>query len=194
MRIEKLDEKFTLAHIGSLLSERNPEILWQVLQELTIVNEDFAADLELKLIGKVSQEVLDSIAENNLSRFVNNKGYLSHKEAIENQKSSQVLLLLEINSDDTKSIIPGKLFEYMVSERPIIGIGPEGSDFASILKETNTGTFFAYDHKSELKVQILLHYENYKAGNLKVHAVGLNQYSRRNLTSKLADLLLKNQK
>jgi hypothetical protein len=31
------------------------------------------------------------------------------------QKKSQVLLLIEINSKET-SIIPGKLFEYMVSE------------------------------------------------------------------------------
>jgi hypothetical protein len=34
------------------------------------------------------------------------------------QRKSQVLLLIEIDSEDTKSIIPGKLFEYMVSNRP----------------------------------------------------------------------------
>lgn len=184
-----LDSKFTLAHIGSFLSERNPANLWQVLQELTSVNTDFAKDFELKLIGKVSQEVLDSIAQHNLTEYLNNFGYLSHKESIEHQKKSQVLLLIEIDSDDTKSIIPGKLFEYMVSERPIIGIGPKGSDFASILKETNTGTFFTYDEKERLKTEILDQYERFKNGDLKAHAVGLNQYSRRNLTSKLANIL-----
>ena len=37
-----LDTKFTLAHIGSLLSKRNPEVLWKVLKELTEDNLDFA--------------------------------------------------------------------------------------------------------------------------------------------------------
>ncbi|NND87937.1 MAG: glycosyltransferase, partial [Flavobacteriaceae bacterium] len=31
---QSLDDKFTLAHIGSLLTERNPLILWEVLAEL----------------------------------------------------------------------------------------------------------------------------------------------------------------
>jgi hypothetical protein len=42
-------------------------------------------------------------------------------------------LLIEINSKETQSIIPGKLFEYMVSGRPIIAIGPNDSDFADII-------------------------------------------------------------
>jgi hypothetical protein len=56
-------------------------------------------------------------------------------------KGNRVLLLIEIDSPETKSIIPGKLFEYMVSNRPIIAIGPNGSDFAEIITETNTGIF-----------------------------------------------------
>lgn len=183
------DEKFTLAHIGSFLSERNPLILWEVLSELIAENKNFANDFELKLIGAVSSEVLDSIVDFNLNTHLNNVGYVSHKEAVIHQKKSQVLLLIEINSDDTKSIIPGKLFEYMVSERPIIGIGPEGSDFATILKETNTGKFFTYHQKEQLKETILAYYNLYKDHNLKVFPVGLQQYSRRNLTSRLATLL-----
>ncbi|MDI1255955.1 MAG: glycosyltransferase family 4 protein [Flavobacterium sp.] len=189
---QTLDEKFTMAHIGSFLSERNPLILWEVLQELTNVNSDFASDFELKLIGAVSKDVLDNIAKFNLSKFVNNMGYVSHLESIEHQKKSQVLLLIEINSEDTKSIIPGKLFEYIVSERPIIGIGPEGSDFASILKETNTGNFFLYNEKEALKNTILDYYESYKQANLKSNPVNLQQYSRKNLAQHLASLLSKN--
>jgi hypothetical protein len=35
----------------------------------------------------------------------------------------------------------------MVSNRPIIAIGPNGSDFAEIITETNTGIFFDYSEK-----------------------------------------------
>ncbi|ENI5846036.1 glycosyltransferase family 4 protein [Flavobacterium psychrophilum] len=186
---QTLDEKFTLAHIGSFLSDRNPIILWESLSELVAENEKFATLFQLKLIGKVSQEILNSMGNFNLNSYVNNIGYVSHKEAIEHQKKSQVLLLIEIDSEDTKSIIPGKLFEYMVSERPIIGIGPKGSDFAEIIKNTNTGTFFTYDKKEELKNLILSYFELYLIQKLTVSAVGLQQYSRKKLTEKLANII-----
>jgi glycosyltransferase involved in cell wall biosynthesis len=191
-KIEKqsLDEKFTLAHIGSFLSERNPRILWQALQELVSENADFKNDFRLKLIGATSQEVFDTISEFKLNNYVQNLGYVSHQEAVEHQRKSQVLLLIEINSQDTKSIIPGKLFEYMVSERPIIAIGPEGSDFAEIITATNTGVFFTYNEKEKLKAILLKYYQEYQNQNLKVHAVGLQQYSRKNLTQQLANLVL----
>jgi len=184
-----LDEKFSLAHIGSFLSERNPRILWKCLKELIKENADFKKDFELKLIGAVSQEVLDAISEFKLDKYVNNLGYVSHKTAVEHQRKSQVLLLIEIDSEETKSIIPGKLFEYMVSERPIIGIGPEGSDFSEIIQNTNTGIFVKYDEIEKLKKTILSYYEEFKKGNLKANAVGLQQYSRKNLTEKLSKVL-----
>ena len=189
---QPLDEKFTIAHIGSFLSERNPRILWKALKELTKENQDFAADFQLKLLGAVSQEVLDTIAEFKLNDFVLNLGYVSHQEAVAHQRKSQVLLLIEIDSEDTKSIIPGKVFEYMVSERPIIAIGPEDSDFAEIITSTNTGVFFTYDEKEKLKALLLKYYQDYKANNLKVHAVGLQQYSRKSLTEQLSKLVTPN--
>ena len=190
-KVEKvqLDEKFTLAHIGSFLSQRNPRILWKCLKEIIKENKQFKADFQLKLIGAVSQEVLDTISEFRLESYVNNLGYVSHKEAVLHQRSSQVLLLIEINSEETKSIIPGKLFEYMVSERPILALGPENSDFESIIKATNTGVFHQYDEYDELKQTILDFYEKYKLNALQVHAVGLQQYSRKNLTKQLAEVI-----
>ncbi len=192
-KIEKksLDEAFTLAHIGSFLSERNPQILWESLSELIQENEAFANHFKLKLIGAVSKEVIQSISDFNLDSFVQNLGYVSHEEAIIHQRSSQVLLLIEIDSDDTKCIIPGKLFEYMVSERPILAIGPKNSDFENIIKQTNTGVFYQYNEKNELKSQILSYFNQYLDKNLKVNTVGLQQYSRKSLTEKLANTISK---
>ena len=186
---EALDSKFSLAHIGSFLSERNPLILWESLVELINEIPDFKSNLEIKLIGAVSQEVLETISEFGLNSYLNNLGYVSHSEAIAHQRKSQVLLLIEINSEDTKSIIPGKLFEYMVSNRPIIAIGPSGSDFAEIITTTNTGVFFDYSEKMKLKSVLLGFYNQYLDGKLQSNAVGLQQYSRKSLTEKLVELI-----
>ena len=77
----------------------------------------------------------------------------------------------------------------MVSERPIIAIGPNGSDFAEIIINTNTGVFVNYDEREKLKKTIIVYYNEYLEGKLKSHAVGLQQYSRKNLTEKLSHLI-----
>ncbi|TDE04061.1 glycosyltransferase family 4 protein [Flavobacterium hiemivividum] len=189
VEIQPLDTKFSLAHIGSFLSERNPMILWDSIVELVNEVPDFKAHLEIKLIGAVSQEVLETISEFGLNSYLNNLGYVSHGEAIAHQRKSQVLLLIEIDSDDTKSIIPGKLFEYMVSNRPIIAIGPRNSDFAEIITTTNTGVFFNYSEKAKLKSVILDFYNQFLEGKLQSNGVGLQQYSRKSLTKELAQLI-----
>lgn len=186
---QTLDSKFSLAHIGSFLSERNPLILWESLVELSTEIPDFKSHLEVKLIGAVSQEVLETITQFGLKPYLNNLGYVSHTEAIAHQRKSQVLLLIEINSEDTKSIIPGKLFEYMVSNRPIIAIGPKDSDFAEIITETNTGVFFDYSEKMKLKSVILDFYNQFLEGKLQANGVGLQRYSRKNLTKELSQLI-----
>ncbi|MBG6061254.1 glycosyltransferase involved in cell wall biosynthesis [Flavobacterium sp. CG_9.1] len=188
---QTLDTKFSLAHIGSFLSERNPLILWESLVELTQEIPDFKSHLEIKLIGAVSQEVLETIMHFGLNPYLNNLGYLSHVEAIAQQRKSQVLLLIEIDSEDTKSIIPGKLFEYMVSNRPIIAIGPKDSDFAEIINNTNTGVFLKYSEKMKLKSVILEFYNQFLEGKLQSNGVGLQHYSRKNLTKQLVSLLNK---
>ena len=186
---QPLDDKFTLAHIGSFLSERNPRILWKALAELIKDNKQFKERFQLKLIGAVSQEVLNAITEFKLEPYLNNLGYVPHAEAVAQQRKSQVLLLVEINSEETKCIIPGKLFEYMASERPVIAIGPEGADFAAIMQSTNTGVFTTYEEKERLKGAILDYFNQYLLGNLKANAIGLQQYSRKKLTEQLAGLI-----
>lgn len=185
-----LDKAFSISHIGSLLSERNPVVLWQVLEDLLKENEDFKKDFKLKLIGKVSPSILETLEKFHLSPYVEHFGYVSHKEALIQQKSSQVLLLIEINHPNQKAIIPGKLFEYMAAERPIIAIGPKDADMFRILKETNSGRTFLYDEYDNLKNEILNLYKLYKENKLKSYTIGLQYYSRKKLTEKLVGVIL----
>ena len=183
------DKKFTIAHIGSLLSERNPEVLWKALGDISRDDKVFQSQFQLNLVGAVSNEILQAIERHELFQFVNLVGYVSHEEAIRHQKQSQVLLLVEINSEETKCIIPGKLFEYMASNRPILAIGPEGSDIEAIITKTNTGAFFTYEQYNEIKDKILTYFQAFRKGQLQSNAVGLQQYSRKSLTKKLAGII-----
>lgn len=183
------DKTFTLAHIGSLLSKRNPITLWQVLRELISENPKFKIHFKLQLAGVVSNEVIDSLKNYKLLDFVEQLGYVPHDKAQELQQTARVLLLLEIDSEDTKAIIPGKLFEYMVSETPILAIGPEDSDVENLIKSTNTGVYAVATDANAIKGLLMAYFQEFLSGNLKSYPIGLNQFSRKELTKKLADVL-----
>ncbi|RNC86310.1 MAG: glycosyl transferase family 1 [Winogradskyella sp.] len=189
VRIDKKDDEFTIAHIGSLLSERNPTILWEVLSELINENQNFADKFKLNLVGVVGDSIIKAIKAHGLENHCNLVGYVNHDEAIAFQKKSQLLLLIEIDSEDTKAIIPGKLFEYMVSKTPILAIGPKDSDIEGIINTTNTGSYLLYSEKEKLKAQILTYFESFKTGNQGTKPVGLENYSRKALTESLANLI-----
>jgi len=184
-----LDEKFTLAHIGSLLSDRNPEVLWQVLSELVFENESFAESFQLKLAGTLSEDVLKSIGNYGLSKHVTHLGYLSHQKAFIEMRQSQVLALIEIDSKKTKGIIPGKLFEYLLAKRPILAIGPVDWDVEKIIAETNSGKTFSYHNKEAIKNQLLNSFELYTKDRLNLISGNSSRYSRENLTKQLSEVI-----
>ena len=184
-----VDKDFTISHIGSLLSGRNPKNLWKVLSDLAREDSVFRTDLRLEFIGVVSQDVLDTIYRYELAPYLKLKGYVSHAEALRRQQRAQVLLLVEIDSEETKGIIPGKLFEYMAAKRPILAVGPKGWDASDIIRDTETGAAFDYGSRTDLKDIILEYYAAYKSGSLKVASKDTAQYSRRALTKKLAEQL-----
>ena len=184
-----LDIKFTLSHIGTLLSNRNPIVLWEALSELCSENPEFSKDLLIQLAGSVSDAILISIQKYGLMDQCVALGYLSHQKAIQLQYNSQVLLLIEMNLPETKAIIPGKLFEYLAAKRPILAIGPVDSDVEKIIEETNSGSYFDYSEKEKLKKQIGLFYSEYREGHLTLNSKGLSKFSRKTLTSKMSDLI-----
>jgi glycosyltransferase involved in cell wall biosynthesis len=165
-------------------------VLWRVLSELLVESEAFATAFQLNLIGNISAEVMDTLKRFGLENYICNRGYVPHNTLLEYQKKTQLLLLIEEDSKETEYIIPGKLFEYMASKRPIIAIGPEVSDIEKIINQTRSGTYFRYDEATPLRAQLAQHFEAYKTKRLFVDSIGLDMYSRKTLTQQLAQKLL----
>ena len=183
----KPSDKFVLSHIGSLLSDRNPEVLWEVLKELCAEDASFNNTFRLQLVGKVSQEVIDSIQSHGLTEHLDLVGYVSHEDAQRLQEQSDALLLIEIDSKKTRGIIAGKLFEYLSSQRPILALGPEGADVGTIIEKTGTGNFIAYAQKSKLK-SVLQHLYTHES-TYSYNKEEVAKYHRKELTAQLSKLI-----
>ncbi|MGJ8684363.1 MAG: glycosyltransferase [Nonlabens sp.] len=178
---------FTISHVGTLLSDRNPKLLWEALADLCYSDASFQAHLQLQFAGNVSDEIIESIKPYGLEENLKLLGYVSHQQAVEMMYDSQCLLLIEIDSEDTKAIIPGKIFEYFASRRPIIAIGPKDADVENMLQHTHSGNYFNYQDKQALKNHILEKYELYKNGNNEGNTHNsIARYKRSFLTETLA--------
>ena len=184
-----LDIKFSISYIGLLPKQSNPKLLFKVLKGLCKESEIFKKDLKLNFIGDISEEVKVEILANKLDENTDFVGYVSHQEAIAYQNKSQVLLLLIPNVKNNKGILTGKLFEYLKAKRPILAIGPEKGDLATILQETNSGVIVNFDAEEKLKLEIEALYQKYKEDKLTVNSNNIEKYHRKELTKKLASIL-----
>jgi len=184
-----LDKKFTISHIGLLTQKQNPYVLWKVLSEICFDNAAFRSDLEIQLVGNVDYSVIELIQQFKLESQLTRVDYLPHNEAIAKQQSSQVLLLLLMNGLGNKCILTGKLFEYLAAKRPILAFGPSDGDAATVLENSNAGIMINFNDEKTTRKVILEHYKKFKAGKLFVESKSLQQYSRKNLTKQLAEVI-----
>ena len=186
----ELDSNFSITHVGSMNTDRNPTILWEVLYEISSENIDFKNNLRIKFIGKIDDTVIQDIQVFNPKNIVRIP-YLDHKEVRKYQASSQVLLLSINHVPSAKGIITGKIFEYLQAKRPILGIGPEDGDAAAILKKTNAGNIVGFNNKIELKAAVLKLYKDFKEERLFVKSINIEQFHRKNITRQLAQVIKK---
>ena len=186
-----IDSKFSISHIGSLYPERNPKYLWDIIDEICINNEEFRSNLQINFIGNTSEKIIKYLSNKTFKSCVNFFDYVDYKRAIEFMCSSQILLMVEVNDNDSSYAIPGKLFDYLNSKRPIIAIGPDKSEVNQILYDTNAGKFFNYNESINLKLHIENLYNQYEMGSISYDAKNISIYRRKNLTEELSKIINK---
>lgn len=185
-----LDKKFTITHAGSLNEDRNPHSLWKVLKELCS-DKEFSDDLEIKFIGQVSPVAIAELTEYGLKNNLNQIDNLPHHEVMDHLIKSQVLLLPLNDTPNIDGVVPGKLYEYIGAQRPIVCIGKPTGDAATIINETNAGKVSDFNDTETLENTISEYYQHYKSKTLQVDSKGYEKYSRKLLAGQFAEELNK---
>lgn len=185
-----LDKEFSIVYIGTMNDSRNPIVLWQVLRELAHERHPIMDHVKVRIVGKPENVIKQSVDYSGLSDYVDFTGYVSHGQAVLYQNSARVLLLVINKTSNNKSILPGKIFEYMASERPILCLGPSDGDSARILKNCGHNSVFDYEDIEAVKEFILSKFLEYQNGDdSKIINRNFEKYSRRCLTEHLSEVL-----
>ena len=87
-------------------------------------------------------------------------------------------------------ILPGKVFEYLAANKPILCVGPAGSDADHLLQECGAGQALPYHDGALMRETLEGLVAQWRINpNLDLPAVSHARYSRRALTKQLAALL-----
>jgi len=190
-RPEAEDEgRFAFTHLGIMGYDRTPSVFFKVLGDMCRSVPGFRDALELRFVGQVDSSVIEEAESLGLAGQLRLPGSVGHREALELTCRSPILLLLLNQQPNAKGRIPGKLFEYMASRRPIFCLGPTDSDVAGILAETGAGTTAAYEDEGAIRAHLEKLYQQFREGTL-ANAVdsSIEAYSVEQLAGKVAALL-----
>jgi glycosyltransferase involved in cell wall biosynthesis len=174
-------EVFTISYIGTLSDSYPVSGFMDAFKNL--VNNGYY--IKLRFVGTISprqKALIKSKPSNSLIEFI---PYVNHKDAIKYLMESSVLLLIIPDHHSNRSIITGKLFEYLASGKPIICIGPKDGDAANILEITRHGLCAVYNDTEGISYII----DNYYKAGLHSEKIAPPEFSRGNLTKKLTALL-----
>lgn len=130
---EPVDEACSLVHIGSLSPTRNAPELWAALKMICGEDPAFAAKFKLRFVGPVDHTIAESVEHAGLGAHLERTGRVTHEEAMRHMQRARALLLLVNDTPNLLGILPGKLFEYVSTGRPILGIGPTEGDVSRVL-------------------------------------------------------------
>lgn len=183
------DGYFNLAHTGLFAADGNPFTLWKVLGEMAAEDPWFKHSLRLRLAGKVDREVLDAIASAGLADNVVSLGYCDHLAAVKEQRCATLLLLPLRHDPEYRPILPGKLFEYLASRRPVLGIGQPDGAMARVLSETQAGVTADWEEAGVMKDFIGAAWRQFCEGSVPATAGDIGPYTRRATAHQLAEVL-----
>ena len=182
------DKDFTITHTGLFAADGNPTVLWDILSEKCAEDPVFKNALKIRLVGKTDTQILEAITESGLEENLTDLGYQPHSTAIEEQRKASILILPLRKEPEYKAVLPGKLFEYLASWRPVLGIGQPDGAMSMILNKTNTGVVVDWEDKISMKKYIDDCWKAHLDGNLTINDGEISAFTRRNLTRQMAEL------
>ncbi len=189
---DNVANKFIISHLGIIGFDRNPHIFLEAISELLESDNQFRKDLCINLPGQIDISVKESIEKNKLNEYVVLPGNLDREIALQSMKDSSVLLLLLNKQPNAKGRIPGKIYEYLAVKRSILCLGPDDSDCAQILEDTESGVSVKYDEKQKIKSYISNQYASFKKGTIISNLdTDIEAFSHQNIIEDVATILNK---
>ncbi len=142
--LDLFQEQFTkgtrchFAHFGSLAGTRNLVTFFQALHQILIRNADregFRGKVQVDVYGSFDEDSEREMEQLELCDLVIRHGTVSRQEALAAMQQTDCLLVIQNLIYFSCETIPSKVYEYLLSGRPIIGLVYKNEELDSMLTE-----------------------------------------------------------
>jgi glycosyltransferase involved in cell wall biosynthesis len=186
------DSKLIIGILGTMNRLCPSEPLFKAIAEILRKFPQYKKKLSVIHVGHAAQPEIDlQITKYGLEKMVELKGYQAKNKAIEHLSGCHYLFFSVADTGDYH-ILPGRIFDYLTSGKPIIGIAPKGSDAARMIEENPHNSLFYTEDTNGLTAYIEQCYDRitrgeYSASEVELRAI--DRYSTGHLAKQYANLL-----
>ena len=187
-------ERLCIVHAGGINPHfRNPTPLFEAIRRAADAGQLDPQRVRLRFLGGgsyvESPEFRKTVVDHGLDGQVEIVSRLPYADALRELAVADVLLLLQA-SEDTRSLVPAKLYEYLRLAKPVLALTLPG-EVSALLAHTGGG--FAIDpaNMRQLTETVGTLYARWQDGTLATccaSRLALQRYQRRNLAAELAGL------
>ena len=128
--------RLTIMHAGSIyIGKRDPSALFAATARLGPLKDK----VSLLFYGEQADSLQSLARQHGVEAQVTISPPIARNQVLELERRADILLLCRWNDPADDGIIPGKLFEYIGAERPILSIGSETGEAADIVRSGGFG-------------------------------------------------------
>jgi len=173
--------------IISLYGHRSPEALLTALEKLLRKYPQARSSIRIRFIGRVDPQFLEAFKQ--FGEVIEYIPYVSHSESIQALLDTTALLLIVDDAPASKSIITGKLYEYIGAKKPILALAPEG-EASQLIHSLYAGTVVHPDDVNGIQNTLEIWLDIWKRTKslLKISDNRIDQFDRKNLTKQLVEV------
>lgn len=171
--IKKEGDAKVLMHSGNIFDFQNPVKMWGYLKEKI----DSGENLRLKFTGTVSPGIRKSVTEAGLDPYTDYLGFLSYNDMIKEVMAADYLWVCAME----KRHLPGKLFEYLRTGKPVLAFGEDNPEVKAILEKSGAGMIFGFNDSPQEFFE--------RAGQFRTDTEFIAQFDRKEVARKLAGII-----
>lgn len=183
-------DKFKVVYCGSFYDMQQPAYFLAAMRSLVEEGLLPLDKISLTFAGYTRYNTREMFKDSLLFPAIRYMGIVSHKEAIQQMKEADVLLLI-VGSLRGKENIPAKTFEYIATGKPILALVPPDGEAARVIRETRTGIVVAPEDVNAIKTASLDLYTCWRSAKLRIESnwEQINRYEAREVTRQLSIVL-----
>ncbi len=182
------DKEFIITYTGTIADIYYPQGLFRAIRRVAEQNN---IPIKLRFVGIASKGIQAMIQEAGLESMTEFTGLVPHNDSLNYLMQSTVLLLIVPKNENNEGIIPGKIFEYFASRKPVISLANDAGDVARLIKEHQFGKSFIHEAEEEMVTYLTELTNQWKQNpNLDLPAQDLTRFESMHQAKMLAEVVL----